>query len=511
MMLHVLSSQPTAIRESILQTVTGLQALVPEMILLAGFLLVLVLDLLPFPRLRRTLPGVTFLLFLSGLIWQVLQIMGQVPFIKGPLFQGMLWQDGLALAGGFLFSAAALLSLLVLWTRSSTSAERNPTSAEFYAVLLAVVLGLNLLLRSANLLMLFLALELVSVGSYVLVLLWRNSARKTEASLKYILYGMFASGLMLYGISFLYGLSGTLQFLEPGFWHVLQLKPPLLLTVAWGLVLAGLLFKLAGFPFQFWAPDVYEAAPTGVVAFFSTAPKLAAALVLLRVLQPQTETLLANNPTLLGLLQAITVMTLVVGTFTALWQQNVKRLMAYSSVAHAGFLLLLLISGQPEAGRNVLFYATALLFGNLGFFLVIRVLEKAVGSVKMEDWSGVGRLHPWIGIMAAVFLLSLIGLPPTVGFMAKLLLFTQLWQAYAMSGSALWMVLLLGGLLLTVVSLFYYVRVLFFLFFKRNESLQKLVFPVAGYVFLPLLCVPVLLFFFKADWLQRAIEHVLSL
>ncbi|GAB2531594.1 NADH-quinone oxidoreductase subunit N [Rufibacter soli] len=511
MMLQVLSLQPTAIRESILQTVTGLQALVPEMVLLSGFLLVLVLDLLPFPKLRRTLPGFTFVLFLVCLGWQILQIMGQVPFVKGYLFQDMLWQDGLALAGGFLFSVAALFSLLVLWTRSNLASDRNNTASEFYAVLLAVVLGLNLLVRSANLLMLFLSLELVSVGSYLLVFLWRNSARKTEAGLKYIMYGMFASGLMLYGISFLYGLSGSLQFLEPAFWQALSLKPPLILTVAWGLVLAGLLFKLAGFPFQFWAPDVYEAAPTGVVAFFSTAPKVAAALVLLRILAPQADTLLVSNTTLLWLLQSITVVTLVLGTFTALWQKNVKRLMGYSSVAHAGFLLLLLISGQPEAGRNMLFYATALLFGNLGFFLLIRVLEKAVGSVQLEDWGGVGRQSPWLGVVAAVFLLSLIGLPPTIGFMAKLLLFTQLWQAYEASGNVVWMVLLLGGLLLTVVSLFYYVRVLFFLFFKRNESLQKLVFPVAGYVFLPLLCVPVLLFFFKADWLQRAIEHVLSL
>ncbi|AKQ47467.1 hypothetical protein TH63_03415 [Rufibacter radiotolerans] len=510
-MLAISSTQPAAIRESILQTVMGLQALVPEIILLAGFLLVLFLDLLPFPRLRRALSGFTFVLFLACLVWQTMQVMGQVSLVKGYLFQNMVWQDGLALAGGVFFSASALLSMLVLWTRSNLAAERNPTASEFYAVLLAVVLGLNLLLRSANLLMLFLSLELVSVGSYLLVFLWRNSARKTEAGLKYILYGMFASGLMLYGISFLYGLSGTLQFLEPGFWQALSTKPPLILTVAWGLVVAGLLFKLAGFPFQFWAPDVYEAAPTGVVAFFSTAPKLAAALVLLRVLQPQAKMLLTVNPSLLVLLQFITGLTLVLGTFTAIWQKNVKRLMAYSSVAHAGFLLMLLISGQPEAGGNVLFYATALLFGNMGFFLVIRVLEKAVGSVEMEDWSGVGRQYPWLGVVAAVFLLSLIGLPPTVGFMAKLLLFTQLWQAYEVTGNVVWMVLLLAGLLLTVVSLFYYVRVLFFLFFKRNESTQKLVFPVAGYVFLPLLCVPVLLFFFKADWLQRAIEHVLSL
>ncbi|QHL89171.1 NADH-quinone oxidoreductase subunit N [Nibribacter ruber] len=504
---------PIAPQDTIRLTAEGLSSLGPECLLLLGFLLVLGLDLLPSPKLRSALPRFAFLVLLAVAVWQGLQVFGGVPFVTGSLLMGMLYQDGLALWGSWLFSSAAVLSLLIMgfgWKHETGSSTKN----EFFAVLLAVVLGLNLLVRSSNLLMLFLSLELVSIGSYLLVLLASITPARVEAGVKYILYGMFASGVMLYGISFLYGLSGMLQFLEPAFWTSLTKVPLVFLTLVWGLVLAGILFKLAGFPFHFWAPDVYQTAPTGVVAFFSTAPKTAAVLVLLRFCAGGAETLnnlQVSNPSLFLLLQVAAVGTLVLGNFTALLQQDAKRLMAYSSIAHAGFLLLTLLLGADSSRSAVLFYVTVLLFSNMGFFLVIQLLQNATGSTAIEAWAGMGKKAPYVGALAVVFLLSLIGLPPTGGFVAKLLVFSQLWEGYQATGQMVFFLLLAGALFLTAVALYYYLKIPYSLFMRRKECGDKIKFPLGAYLFLALLCIPVLLFFFKADWLVKVLQQVLSL
>ncbi|GAA4303016.1 NADH-quinone oxidoreductase subunit N [Nibribacter koreensis] len=495
------------------QTAESLQKLGPECLLLTGFLVVLVLDLLPSQKLRAKLPFFSLLLFMGVAVWQGLQVFQVLPYATGSFFMGMLHQDGLALWGSWLFSLSAVLSLLVMqfgWKQELETSTRN----EFFAVLFAVVLGLNLLVRSSNLLMLFLSLELVSIGSYLLLLLASVTPKRVEAGVKYILYGMFASGIMLYGISFLYGLSGTLQFLEPGFWASLAEVPLVFMTLVWGLVLAGILFKLAGFPFHFWAPDVYQTAPTGVVAFFSTAPKIAAVLVLLRFCLGSgvtTGSLQETNPSLFILLQVAAVGTLMLGNFTALLQQDIKRLMAYSSIAHAGFLLLAILWGGASSVSTVLFYATVLLFSNMGFFLVIQLMQNATGSALLSDWAGLGKKAPYVGVLAMVFLISLIGLPPTGGFLAKLLVFSQLWEGYQVTGQLVFFLLLLGALLLTAVVLYYYLKVPFTLFMRGKEYGQKIAFPLGAYLFLGLLCIPVLLSFFKADWLVKVLEQVLSL
>jgi NADH-quinone oxidoreductase subunit N len=503
----------TAPQDILWQTVEGLQSLGPECLLLAGFLMVLVLDLLPSPKLRASLPLLSLLIFLGVALWQGLQVFQVVLYVNGSLFMGMLHQDGLALWGSWLFSTSAVLSILILQFGWRNEPETS-TRSEFFAVLLAVVLGLNLLVRSSNLLMLFLSLELVSIGSYLLLLLGSVTPKRVEAGVKYILYGMFASGIMLYGISFLYGLSGTLQFLEPAFGTSLTNVSLVFMTLVWGLVLAGILFKLVGFPFHFWAPDVYQTAPTGVVAFFSTAPKMAAVLVLLRFCLRNGQTvgsLQETNPSLFILLQVAAVGTLVLGNFTALLQQDIKRLMAYSSIAHAGFLLLAILWGGGTSVSTVLFYATVLLFSNMGFFLVIQLLQNATGSAVLSDWAGFGKKASYVGVLAMVFLISLIGLPPTGGFMAKLLVFSQLWEGYQATGTFVFFLLLLGALLLTAVALYYYLKVPFTLFMRGKEYGQKIAFPLGAYLFLGLLCIPVLLFFFKADWLVKVLQQVLSL
>ncbi|MBK0404603.1 NADH-quinone oxidoreductase subunit N [Adhaeribacter sp. BT258] len=495
---------PPEITRSLLPKLEQIQAsldvLAPEGLLVALFLLLLLLGLFRSNSILKMLPGFTVSGLSGIIIFQFFMIENSPGY-----FGKMLVADGLANYGFLLFSAAGILTVLLseLYPPLKVRSGRS----EYYAFIVLLVLGLSFMAKATNLLFLFLAIETVSIASYFLTLRLREEKPAAEATLKYLLFGAVAAGIMLYGMSFLYGFTQSLQFTELSFWQKLSLVPKPILTMALALTLGGFLFKLAAFPFQFWAPDVYQGAPTPVVAFFSTAPKAAILIVLIRFVSVlDNETLAPHFQNLFLILAALSFLTMLAGNFTALWQTNVKRLLAYSSVAHAGLLLAVVLLPAETRNATILFYVTILLFSNCGLFLIIQIAEEMTGSNAVAALSGLGRIFPFLGVATTILVISLTGLPPTAGFTAKLLLFTGLWENYAVTKQIWYLVLLLAGLVFTAVALFYYIKLPFFLFFRKTEVAPARKFGLAPKLLVTLLLLPVVYFFFRADALLSFIQ-----
>ena len=497
----------------LIQALTDIQSgfafLWPELLLTFFFLLVIGLDLFKSVRIKASLPFVALTGFLGCFLLQ-LQILNNLEsFIKPVFFSGLLTSDGLALYAGLLFSVAGVCTVLLSWLHPGLG-KNFKGIGEYYAFLLVLAVGLNLLAKSVNLLMLFVALELVSIASYLLTASLRHQARAIESGMKYILYGLLASGIMLYGMSFLYGFGGSLNFTQTVFWANLSLLNSGFFIFIFLLTLVGFLFKIAAAPFHFWVPDVYEGAPTPIVAFFSTAPKIAGFVVVIRFLfsfNKAIATDLENDIFILA--GGIALITLVVGNFTALWQQSARRLLAYSSVAHAGFVLAGLTAMATNALEAVFFYLTILLFMNFGIFLTVQFFEERLGIKELKDLSGLGKTFPFLGIATIIVLISLTGLLPTAGFTSKLLLFTSIWQNYTITGHPLLLTLLVSALLFTGLAFFYYIRIPYYMFFKRNLTEQKKVSVGRENLVLALLTFPLLLFFVQPAWLNELIEQVI--
>lgn len=496
---------PPDLTNSLLSRLEQIQAslgvLAPEAFLAGLFLQLLIIGLFRSNGIQKLVPWLTGIGLTGVLIFQCIS-----PEASQPVWFGkMLVADGLANYGLTLFCAAGVLTVL-LSAFYKPLQEKNGRS-EYFAFLVLLVLGLSLMAKATNLLLLFLAIETVSIGSYFLTLRLRDEKPAAEAALKYLLFGAVAAGIMLYGMSFLYGFTQSLQFTEPDFWQKLSLVPKPMLTMALAFTLGGFLFKLAAFPFQFWAPDVYQGAPTPVVAFFATAPKAAILIVLCRftgVLDYPELTPYFQN--LFLMLAALSFLTVLAGNFTALWQTNLKRLLAYSSVSHAGLLLAAVLLPAEMRAETILFYLTVILFSNFGLFLILQLAEETTGAGTLKALGGLGKLYPFLGLTTTVFVISLTGLPPTAGFTAKLFLFSGLWERYAQTGQTWFLVLLLSGLLFTAVALFYYLKLPFFMFFRKTEVVPERKIGFAPKLLVTLLAIPVLYFFFQANALLSFIQ-----
>ena len=379
---------------------------------------------------------------------------------------------------------------LILLTLRSREAKLMP-AGEFHAFLLAAALGCCLLATSRNLLMLYLSMEIVSYSSYLLAGFLRRDLRSNEAALKYVLYGAVASGCMLFGISTLYGMTGSLDLAALGS-ALGEGRPAAALAVPFGMIAVGFGFKISAAPFHQWAPDVYEGAPTPVTAFLSVAPKIAGMAALGRVAYLGLAAVPAAGygaaggvlalalswPAALGVLSAL---TMTVGNLCALFQTNVKRMLAYSSIAHAGYMLMALAAAgaSGEGLQAVLFYAAVYAVMNLGAFGVVMAFSQVTGSEDLKAWRGLGWRHPVLGACMVVFLMSLTGVPPFAGFIGKFYLFKAALMAAAGSvalpggqeASTRWLYgLVLLGLLNSVVSLYYYIAIPKALFMEKCED-----------------------------------------
>ena len=420
-----------------------------------------------------------------------------------PLFNNMLRLDAAAVFWKIIFVAGAIFTVLMGYYNQ----HLKDKSSEYYVLIFSILLGANVLVMAHNLLTIYLAIELLSISAYILTAFPFNSASK-EAAIKYLLFGAAASGVMLYGMSWLYAMTGTLSFDNMQFVEKLLMAHSLPFTIATVLTLAGLLYKISAAPMHIWAPDVYTAAPTPIAAYFSIVPKLAGMGILMKWIM--SIQLFGNAPvSWMAILSVIAMLTITIGNFSALWQNNVKRILAYSSIAHSGFLLIGLVAFSETAYRAILFYSFVYLLMNMAAFLFINEAERKLGYTKLEDYKGMVNSHPAFAIAMVIVMISLTGLPPTVGFTGKFLLFSSLWESYSHSGNDWAFYLLIFGLLNTVISLFYYLKLPYFIIFKKSETQKEgqLIFSLQNFLGF-FLVVALLLLFFKPDSLMRIINSV---
>jgi NADH-quinone oxidoreductase subunit N len=490
----------------------------PELALTFGSIAIFLLDLVwrRSAARRNLLTGAAaVVLVLAGLLLAV------QPLDATALFNGMIANDGFATFFKWLFLAAALLTVLIV-----AQGEDFPSArvGEFYALLLAIVLGLFLMASATNLLTIYLSIELVSMVSYILAGFRRHDRKAAEAALKYVIYGSVASGLMLFGMSYLFGLLGTADILAFGP-KVAALSATgatgaatkLALVVAVVFVSAGIGYKIASVPWHMWCPDVYEGAPTPFTAFLSVGPKAAGFALALRFFYgafagPAGADGFAQSiadvpwPAIVGVLSAV---TMTVGNLTAISQTNLKRLLAYSSIAHAGYMLMGVAALSSIGMQGVMIYMLIYVIMNLGAFLVVIVVSEATGSESIHDYRGLARRHPLAAVSFAIFLFSLTGLPPFAGFTGKWYLFYAVIERAAGPAGFWYGVLAVVGALNTAVSLYYYARIIRAMFIDAPER-TVVVEPKIGYqVMLGAFSAAILVFGVWwapiVDWAQRSL------
>jgi NADH-quinone oxidoreductase subunit N len=336
--------------------------------------------------------------------------------------------------------------------------------------------------------MLYLSLEMVSITSYVMVAYMKGDRMSNEASLKYLLFGAVSTGAMLYGLSLLYGLVGStgLPAIREHLAAGLTDQNRFAVYIIALFVFAGFGFKTATVPFHFWCPDVYQGAPTPVTAFLSVAPKAAGFAITLRfffsgMARPETGAWdLVGSINWPMLLLVISALTMTLGNVAALTQTNMKRLLAYSSIAHAGYMLMGVVALSEQGARSMMVYLLAYLFMNLGAFLVVTLIHHHDGTFDLRDYPGLYRRAPGLTLAMAVFLLSLMGIPPLVGFMAKLYVFAALIDRAAVSpdATALYSLAVIGALNAAVAA-YYYARVLKTMIMDEGDEARPLVLAVA--------------------------------
>ena len=376
----------------------------------------------------------------------------------GPILAGMFVVDNFAIF--FKFTILLSIALTILASIGFLGAAPYP-SAEYFSLLLFAGVGMLFMVSGSNLISIYVALELMALSSYILAGYFKGQVKSTEAALKYFVLGAFSSGVLLYGLSLVYGIGGVMGLTELAQMYA-GLERTNLAVLGILLVLAGLLFKIAAVPFHVWTPDVYEGSPTPVTAFFAVGPKLAAYAILARIFYVGFPKFHADWGLIVALVAAA---TMIWGNLAALLQTNVKRMLAYSSIAHAGYALLGVLGFRTPFGLwGILVYLLAYTFMNFGAFALVIFLEtRGYAAETVSDFNGLARRNMPAAIVMLVFLLSLAGIPPTAGFIGKYYLFTA-----AMKAGYAWLAVL--AVLASAVSLFYYFRIAAAMFFSEAEG-----------------------------------------
>jgi NADH-quinone oxidoreductase subunit N len=432
-------------------------SILPVMIVAGWAVLLLVVDLW-IPRDRK---GITALLTALGLavaLGFVLASSGST--ILG--FNQMVVLDGFASFLQVLFLVSGLATVALAYDYVQ---RMNINYGEFYVLMMFSIAGMMLMSQAYNLLMVFLALELLSIPIYVLAGFARTRLESEEAALKYFLLGAFASGFVLYGTALIFSATGRLDFVGIVATVNAGSASPVLFLIGAALLLVGFGFKVAAVPFQMWTPDVYQGAPTPITAFMSVAVKAAGFAALLRVFLVLFPSLSEHLTPILWVMAAL---TMIVGNVVALAQNNIKRMLAYSAIAHAGYILMAFVAyGNGEVVRNTvaatLFYLVAYGLTSLGAWGLVVVIEREYGrGIQLDDLSGIGKKYPWLGVAMLIFMLSFTGIPLTMGFWGKFYLFRTAVEAGFVGLAVI-------GLLTSVASAYYYLRVVVYMFMKPGE------------------------------------------
>jgi NADH-quinone oxidoreductase subunit N len=429
--------------------------ILPELVLTAGSLLLLIVDVL----LPKSRGGA------APLAWVTILVLGATAVALGPFASthvevagGLLAVDRFGLYFKIVFLFAAAVTVLMSIPYLDVEGARSP--GEYYFLVLCATLGMMIMAGGIDLITIFIGLETMAVSFYILAGFIKPSQRSNEAAVKYFLLGAFSLGILLYGMSLMYGLSGTtnLRRMAP-LLGTIHDDPRLVLAVI--LVVAGVGFKIAAVPFHMWAPDVYEGAPTPITAFLSVGSKAASFAMLLRIF---LEGLPGSSVDWRVLFWVLSIVTMTAGNFAAVTQSNMKRMLAYSSIAHAGYLLMGVVAGTSRGVTAMLIYLVVYSFMQLGAFAVIVLLRRqdVVGD-ELKDFSGLHFRSPFAAFAMLIFMLSLGGIPPTAGFMGKFWLFGA-----AIDAGYYWLAMI--GVLNSAISLYYYVRVVVFMYIKTERA-----------------------------------------
>jgi NADH-quinone oxidoreductase subunit N len=437
-----------------------ISALAPALAILGTACLVLLLDLLPPRDSKDHLAGVTLAGIVVALLITISRWGGD-----GRAFRDMVVLDNYALFFDIVICYAA--GLIVLLSIDYLS-RNGAASGEYYALLLFSVAGMMLLASAGDLIVLFLSLELMSLSLYVLAGLFKTRLASGEASMKYFLLGAFASSFLLYGIALIFGGAGGTSYDRVAAAVAARPHDPLL-VIGLGLMLVGLGFKISAVPFHMWAPDVYEGAPTSVTALIATGSKTAAFAALIRLLASGMREL---QPDWAGLLWIVAVLTMTVGNVVAIAQSNLKRMLAYSSIAHVGYMVVGLVAGGPNGTGAVLFYLLAYTFTTVGTFGVITLCERATNEEALDvgDYAGLGRRSPVLALALSLFLLSLVGIPPLAGFVAKVYIFGA-----AVRSGYVWLTVI--AVLNSAIAAYYYLRVIVYMYMREPEGASAIYAP----------------------------------
>lgn len=450
------------------QVIQSVPIFKPELALIIAFLITIIASLFLDKYWRHS----SFFLAISGITLSCILLGPQIDLnAKG--FFDMLVVDNLSVYARGIILIGLLVSTLFVQQHFKDKAY-GKRLGDIYGILLVAGMGLNLLTLTSNWLMAFIAIETVSISSYVLVGYFSENKKQSEAAMKYLLFGSVSAAVMLYGLSLLYGFTGDLDFTSAMHIQGLMTAPKVLSTVAILFVFVGIGFKLGFVPFHLWSPDVYEGAPTPITAFLATVPKIGAIILFSRIIQAWIPTQFYFGEITLFFVVVVAIVTMLVGNMIALRQHNIKRMMAYSSIGHTGFLLMALLVVGTHNQEILLFYLAIYTVMNLASFAFIDVLERTIGSTEIPDYAGLGKQFPILFSCFTFVGIALVGLPPTAGFIGKILVFTAVFEVYHATHEVAYILLLIVGALTSVISLFYYFKIPLYAFLRKgNDVIYK--------------------------------------
>jgi len=432
----------------------NLSIAIPEMFLLALVCTVLVVDV----YLKDERRNVTYVLSQLGLIITLLLISQQTPESRDLAFNGLFVSDGLSSA--LKYAVVILVALVFVYSRNYLK-DRDIFKGEFYVLGLFGLLGMMVMISANHFLSMYLGLELLSLSLYAMVAFNRDNPDAAEAAMKYFVLGAIASGMLLYGMSMVYGMTGSLNIAEVAM-SIDQMKESNIVLI-FGLVfmVIGLAFKMGAVPFHMWLPDVYHGSPSTVTSYIASAPKIAGFAMIIRILAEGMGGMQADWQ---GMLVIMAVLSMVLGNVVAIAQTNLKRMLAYSTISHVGFIMLGLLAGNQEGYAAAMFYTIVYALMSLGSFGVIMLLaRKGFEADELNDLKGLNQRSPWFAFIMLILIFSMAGVPPTVGFWAKLAVLKAV-----VNIDMLWLALV--AVFFSIVGVYYYLRVIKLMYFDEAED-----------------------------------------
>ncbi|MGB3946432.1 MAG: NADH-quinone oxidoreductase subunit N [Bacteroidia bacterium] len=379
------------------------------------------------------------------------------------VFFGMMQYDHFAVA----FSSVILIVALLWFVVSTRFFESESSMTDRFSLVLFALAGAVVMVSYTNMTMLFLGIEILSISMYILAGSKKDDLGSNESAFKYLIMGAFATGFLLFGITLIYGSTGSFDLAEiNNFLAAHKGTMPMIFYAGVLLMLIGLSFKVSAAPFHFWAPDVYQGAPTAITAFMATIVKTAAFAAFLRLF---LSSFASVSELWVGVLVVMSGITLLVGNITAVFQTNVKRMLAYSSVAHAGYILLALIAGNTYSISSILYYTAAYSIGSIGTFSILWIISNARGTDNtIESFNGLGKTNPFLAVIMTIALLSLAGIPPTAGFFAKYYIFTAAFKSGYTN-------IVLIAIIASLIGVYYYFKIIIAMFFKEPTTEDSII------------------------------------